>query len=122
MKRKDRCALILPNHHLSLRSQCDLLDIHKSSLFYCPHEKPDDTFLINRIHEIHFDFPYYGYRKICHVLNQEDIHINHKKVQRLMQEAHIKALYPGPKTSIPHHYNQVYPYLLKGLDIRLLSM
>lgn len=109
--------MILPNHHLSLRGQCDVLDIHKSSVFYCPKEKSSDTFLLNRIHEIHYEFPYYGYRKICWVLNQEDILINHKKVQRLMQEAHIKALYPGPKLSIPSRDNQVYPYLLKGLEI-----
>lgn len=72
---------------------------------------------MNRIAEIYEAFPYYGYRKIHAVLCQEGHRINHKKVQRLMQEMGIKALYPGPQTSTAHKENRPYPYLLKGLDI-----
>ena len=43
--------------------------------------------------------------------------LNRKKVQRLMQEMAIKAIYPGPKTSIPSSECSVFPYLLKGIEI-----
>jgi putative transposase len=43
--------------------------------------------------------------------------INRKKVQRLMKLMGVKAIFPGPKTSIPGNTDSVFPYLLKGLDI-----
>jgi putative transposase len=73
---------------------------------------------MNRISEIHNDFPYYGYRKIHHELSaKEGYRINKKKAQRLMGLMGIKAIYPGPRTSIPSSDGAVFPYLLKGLDI-----
>lgn len=73
---------------------------------------------MNCISEIHQKFPYYGYRKIHWCLMQKyGYELNRKKVQRLMQEMAIKAIYPGPKTSIPSSEGSVFPYLLKGLEI-----
>jgi len=34
-----------------------------------------------------------------------------------MKIAGIKAIFPGPKTSIPNNQNTVFPYLLKDLVI-----
>lgn len=36
-------------------------------------------------------------------------------VRTAMQTLGIQALYPGPKTSIPHPEHMVYPYLLQGV-------
>ena len=109
--------MVSPEHSLSIRSQCSLLGLHRSGLYYCPKESFLDTQLMNRISELHHDFPYYGYRKIHWCLTQDGYVINHKKVHRLMKEMDIKAIYPGPKTSIPGDNGSVFPYLLKGLEI-----
>lgn len=101
-----------------MRAQCLALGIHRSGFLYCPRASFADSQLLNRIGEIHHDFPYYGYRKIHWCLRQEGYGINHKKVSKLMKEMGIQALFPGPKTSIPGKDGTVFPYLLKGLDIQ----
>lgn len=103
---------------MSIIKQCKLLDISRSSFYYCPKEAFDDSKIINLISEINQHFPYYGYRKIhWHLTTIDLILINRKKVQRLMNIAGIKAIFPGPKTSIPGREAIVFPYLLKGLEI-----
>ena len=70
---------------------------------------------IDKIYTAH---PFYGYRRICHVLNREyTMGINHKAVLRHMREMGIQATYPRQNTSKPQPNNKVYPYLLKGLKI-----
>jgi putative transposase len=43
--------------------------------------------------------------------------INRKRVQRLMRQMGLEAIYPRPKTSRPHPEHKVYPYLLRNLNI-----
>ncbi len=110
--------MVLSDYPMSIRYQCKLLEINRSNLYYCPKEDFVDTQIINRISEIHQKFPYYGYRKIHWYLTERDgYQLNKKKVQRLMKEAGIKAIFPGPRTSIPSDDGSVFPYLLKGLSI-----
>ena len=101
---------------LSLRRQCKLLSIHRSRIYYKP-IPPNDTELINQIVEIHLRCPQYGYRRIHAQLNRDGIHVNRKRVQRLMQEAGLQAIYPKPKTTLRGEGHHVFPYLLKGIDI-----
>jgi putative transposase len=87
-----------------------LLDISRSSFYYCPKEAFDDSKIINLISEINQRFPYYGYRKIhWHLTTIELILINRKKVQRLMKISGIKAIFPGPRTSIAGREAIVFP-------------
>ncbi len=72
--------------------------------------------LMNRIDRIHTDNPTYGYRKITDVL-RKDFVINRKRVQRLMQEMGILAIYPKPNLSKRYHAQYVKPYLLRNLNI-----
>jgi putative transposase len=50
-------------------------------------------------------------------LRRIGIIINHKKVRKLMKMLNLKAIYPGPNTSMRNHAELVYPYLLKDLEI-----
>ena len=43
--------------------------------------------------------------------------MNRKRVQRLMRQMGLSALYPKPRTSQPGAGHKVYPYLLKSLSI-----
>jgi hypothetical protein len=45
------------------------------------------------------EHPFYGYRKIYAVFKHTIYKCNKKGVQRLMQLAGLKALYPGKKAS-----------------------
>ncbi len=114
-----RQSCICPDHpHLSLRKQCDLLKVNRSSLYYrTKGEESHDLTLLNEIRDIWIRYPFYGYRRITWVLKQRGFKVNHKRVQRLMNLGGIHAIYPGPNTSRRNKQHAVHPYLLKGLEI-----
>ena len=63
--------------------------------------------------------PFYGARRITHELrSNHGILVNHKRVERLMREMGLQAIYPKPRTSEPAEGHKVYPYLLRGLHIQ----
>lgn len=117
--RECRRGLIIPNEkHLSLRRQCELLDVNRSTLYY--KNKPaslDDVKLLNTIRDIWIRYPFYGYRRITKELRSDGILVNRKRVQRLMSLGGIQAIYPGPNTSKRNKLHAVHPYLLKDLNI-----
>jgi len=95
-----------------------LLGVNRSSLYY--QEKPasiDDVELLNRIRDQWRRYPFYGYRKIAQALKLEGLIVNHKRVQRLMRKANIRAIAPGPNTSKRNKQHIAYPYLLRDVDI-----
>ena len=61
--------------------------------------------------------PFYGSRRMTIALQKLGYSINRKRVQRLMRELGIEAIYPKPNLSKMNSEHQVYPYLLKGLAI-----
>ena len=100
---------------LSLRQQCKLLAVHRSRLYYKP-TPLNDTGLMNRIVEIHLRCPQYGYRRIHAQLKRDGALVNRKRVQRLMKESGLQALYPKPKTTLRGTGHQTFPYLLGGFE------
>lgn len=109
--------IISSDKKLSIRQQCDLLLVNRTHLYYHPKEGQSDTNLANEIHEIWFEMPFYGYRRITAELQRRGYKVNHKRILRVMQDMSIKALYPGPKTTKRHPEHKIYPYLLKNLII-----
>lgn len=106
-------------HHkqLSVRRQSELLDINRSMLYYRESDKMENFILSNKIAEIYCQYPVYGYRRITAMLHRENIVANHKRVQRLMGEMNLYAIYPKPNTSKKDCRNSVFPYLLNDLSI-----
>lgn len=105
------------NHpDLSLSSQCELLEIHRSSLYYTPVSESAENLEIMRILDAqYFETPFYGTERLLVHLIRLGFKINRKRVRRLMDIIGWQTLFPEPKTTIsdPTHYK--YPYLLKGL-------
>lgn len=96
---------------LPLGIQTDLLGISRSSLYYQP--KPVEPFtlsVMNRIDELYTKRPYYGSRRIANELG-----VNRKRVQRLMREMGIEAIYRKPNLSRNETPHPIYPYLLRGV-------
>ena len=86
-------------------------------VYYTVKVSLDETDLCNRIYDVYLEFPYYGYRKITAALRHEGLSVNRKRVQRMMQDMGLRAIYPGPNTSLRNRKDSIYPYLLKGLEI-----
>lgn len=76
-----------------------------------------DIDLLNKIRDVWYQYPFYGYRKITKELRANGDKVNRKRVQRLMVSAGIQAIYPGPNTSRRNQQHAVYPYLLKDTVI-----
>jgi putative transposase len=108
---------------LSLVRQCNLLGINRSSFYYKPKPmRSEDLVLMRLIDDQYMKTPVYGSRSMRDFLNRQGYPVNRKRVQRLMRLMGLEAIYPKPKTSIPHPGHRIYPYLLKGLDINKPNM
>lgn len=104
---------------LSIRSQCRLLMLNRSSYYCQPKgESTENLAIMKKIDKIYLSHPYYGSRRMTHVLNQqEDIQVSRHRVRRLMRVMGIQAIHPKPKTSLGNKKHKVYPYLLRNLTI-----
>jgi putative transposase len=73
---------------------------------------------MKRIDEIHTAHPTWGYRTITEIIRRDDnIVLNRKKTQRLMQVMGVYTIYPKPNLSKRYHAQYVRPYLLRNLSI-----
>ncbi len=61
--------------------------------------------------------PFYGSRKMVAFLNRDGHCVNRKRVQRLMRQMGIEAIYPKRNLSKTNPEHRIYPYLLRGLKI-----
>ena len=103
---------------LSVKRQCRLLELNRSTVYYrMAPVGEEDLALMRRIDEMHLRRPFYGSRRIRDWLQDEGDEINRKRVQRLMRQMGIMALYPKPRTSRPGKGHKIYPYRLRGLAI-----
>jgi putative transposase len=103
---------------LSLRRQCALLGLHRSSLYYVPvQESAENLWLMRLIDEQYTRTPFYGSRRMTAWLRGTGYAVNRKRVVRLMGEMGLEAIFPRPRLSAPGPAAKVYPYLLQGLEI-----
>lgn len=103
---------------LSVRRQCRLLSLPRSTAYYRPAETiEEDLRLMRLIDEEYTRRPFLGSRKMRHWLREQHHDVNRKRVQRLMRLMGIEGLNPKRSTSRPHPGHKKYPYLLRGLTV-----
>jgi putative transposase len=119
MNRSERLALV--DHDdpgLPVVTQCQLLKVARSTLYYHPAPvSADDLAVMRRMDELHLAWPFYGSRRMAAVLRRDGWEVNRKRARRLMRMMGIEAIYQKPNTSKGHPDHKVYPYLLRGLTI-----
>lgn len=79
-----------------------------------------DLVLMEKIDKLYTNYPFYGAPRITKHLNIIDkIKVNHKKIERLMANMGIQAIYPKKKWNLsqPNKQHQKFPYLLKEVNI-----
>ena len=98
---------------LSVRRQCELLGLNRSSWYYRPAgESAENLQWMRRIDEQYLKTPCYGSRKMAEVLG-----IDRKRAQRLMRLMGLAAIYPKPRLSRNDAEHKIYPYLLRNVAI-----
>ena len=121
--RSQRLAMMDREHpELSLVRQCSLLGVSGSSLYYQPvPDSAEDLELMALMDRQYLKTPFYGSRKMTAWLRSQGYQVNRKRVRRLMRVMGLQAIYRRPNTSKPAPDHQVYPYLLKGLEINRVN-
>lgn len=116
-----RAELLEPEHPmLSMRTQCSLMSVTRSTLYYQPVEEVEEDLRIKRImDEIYLIDPCLGTRRIKTVLNREyGIVANRKRIQRLRREMGLETIWTQPRTTTIDKTSYKYPYLLRDLEIK----
>ena len=111
--------LIDPEHaQLSVRRQCELLGLNRSSFYYqAALESEENLRLMRLLDEQYTRCPFYGSRKLTEWLQTQGEEVNRKRVRRLMGVMGLEAIYPKPRLSQAHPGHRVYPYLLRGVKV-----
>jgi putative transposase len=115
---KARRAMVKLDSSISMRKQCELLRVCRSSVYYQPAAtSPEQLALMRRIDELHLKYPFYGSRKLARCLSSEGKDVNRKLVQRLMRLMDIESVAPKANTSRPAPEHPTYPYLLRNVKV-----
>jgi len=116
---REKRELIEPvQNMISISRQCELLDINRSSYYYCPKDESSyNLILMNLIDEQYTLRPFYGVPRMTAWLRREGHLVNPKRVRRLMRLMGLEAIYPKPRLSQSCPGHKRYSYLLKGLVI-----
>jgi putative transposase len=109
---------VKPERGVSMRRQCELLGVNRSSLYYQPVDQgAEELALMRRMDELHLEHPFFGSRMMSQILRNEGALINRKRAQRLMRLMGLESLAPKPNTSKPAPEHAVFPYLLRKLKV-----
>lgn len=104
-----------PEHpELSIRRQCELLDVSRASWYYEPAgESEENLRRMGLLDEQYTRAPFHGSRRMAAWLQTQGYEVNRKRVSRWMQGMGIEAVYPKPNLSRAGGGHQICPYLLR---------
>jgi putative transposase len=103
---------------LSVRRQCELLGLPRSSLYYEPAPETQENLRLMRLIDGEYtEHPFLGSRRLAKWLHEQGEEVNRKRVQRLLRVMGLEAVYPKPRTSEPGLGHRIYPYLLRGVKV-----
>ncbi len=105
---------------LAVARQCELAGVARATFYgrQTPREESEeDLLLCGLIDEEYTRRPFYGSRRMVAYLARQGYAVNRKRVQRLMRLMSLAGMAPGPSTSVTYPGHQVYPYLLRGIEV-----
>lgn len=115
---KELQLYIVKNKRISIRKQCELLDVSRSNLYYEPIGEGEINLKAMRLMDEEFlDHPTHGVLQMQDFLFALGLIINIKRVRRLLRKMGIMAIYPKRNLSKLGHAKYIRPYLIRGLKI-----
>jgi putative transposase len=104
---------------LSVRRQCELLGLNRSTLYYRGVGASEEDLQLMRLIDEQFSRrPIFGSRRMVVWLASQRHVANRKRVQRLMRQMGLVAIYPKPRLSAGRKEHKIYPYLLRNVQVR----
>ena len=134
------CDTKMMHEGASTRELCRLLRVSRASLYRAreqdevqqvrPAAQPaipaskerlsfENVFLRDEIEQLVLKHPWHGYRRITKLLARKGIHVNRKRVLRIMQLERLTCVVKKrfvPKTTDSNHAYRCYPNLLEKLE------
>ncbi len=109
---------IAENQQISIRHQCEILDVNRSTVYYEPVGESQENLQVMRMMDEHYlDHPTHGVLQMQDFLFLCGFLVNHKRVRRLMRKMGMMAIYPRGNLSRMGSAKYLRPYLLKGIKI-----
>lgn len=108
---------------LSLTSQCELLGIHRSGIYYKPRGESELNLKLMRLMDEHYlHYPFKGCRRMWKWLLTQGYKVNYKRIERLYYKVMgLRSVMPGKHTSRRCKEHKVYPYLLRDLKVQRVN-
>ena len=106
---------------LSIVKQCNLLQIHRSGLYYKPLGESKLNLELMRLMDQHYtDYPFKGANRMHTWLTMDmGFKVNLKRIERLYYKVMgLRAIMPGRHTTKRRKDHKVYPYLLRNLTVK----
>ncbi len=105
---------------LSITRQCKLLGVNRSSLYIKPRQVSAlNLELMKKIDEHYLKFPYKGAPRMWVFLTEDcGYSVSKNRVDRLYYDVMgLRSILPGPHTSKRNKDHNIYPYLLRDLEV-----
>jgi putative transposase len=121
VSRETRLGWIDPSDEVPVARQCALAQVARATVYAqrSPRAASEaDLLLCRLINEEYTRRPFYGSRRMVVYLRSQGEVVNRKRVQRLMRQLGLWGMAPGPNTSVRHTQHKIYPYLLRGVEVK----
>jgi putative transposase len=106
------------HQELSVRRQCELFSLNRSSLYSEPIGlSEEDQRILEEMDKIYMEFPFYGSRRMSRELKRRGYKVGRQRARSLMRILGVEAIYPRKRLSFPDKDHQIYPYLLRDVSI-----
>ena len=110
--------VIDPQGRVSIRRQCELLDVKRSNVYYqSVPEDPEDLELMRRMDEEFLKRPTKGVLGMVDFIRGLGILVGPKRVRRLLRKMGIMAIYPQKNLSKLGIAKYIHSYKLRGLEV-----
>ncbi len=103
---------------LSIRKQCELLGINRSSLYYEAVKANEFNLLLMRLLDKQYTkTPFYGVKRMTAILRRKGYKVNEKRVRRLLRLMGLEAVYAKMNVSKANREHKIFPYLLNDVEV-----
>jgi len=109
---------VSPKEKVSIRRQCALLGLNRSSFYYKPvDEDPEDLYLMRKMDEEYYEHPTKGVIGMVDFIKGLGMIVGPKRVRRLLRKMGLMAIYPKRNLSKLGLAKYIHPYKLRRLEI-----
>ena len=110
--------MVSRDHKLSLRKQCELLQLSRSRLYDQPvGESAENLRFMEIIDKQFLETPWYGARQMARYMKRNGRQCGRHRIRRLARLMRLVPVYREPTTSKKHPQHKIWPYLLRNVVI-----